>query len=108
MACMTRTLFPRSGTYAGNAAGISLCLKDQDCATCTATGDCPGDRVCVDLGASGASDYRCVPSCTDNASCSGQAATTCSDGTDPDGKAVKGCFEMQNSQPVNYCASTGG
>ena len=106
MQCLSLETQPRQGVYADNAGAINLCRENVDCTPCFSSGYCPGDRVCTNLGqAEGPlADYRCVPSCTTDADCAGETASTCSEGTDGYGNAVNGCFVDGTNFPENYCA----
>jgi len=75
--------------------GPNVCQKAASCIPCFPASGCAGDYVCANVGGAGAqADMRCVPSCTDNASCGGtDGGSTCADVTDEDGSVTgaKGC-----------------
>ena len=103
MGCFERIVQPKAGAYADNAAGIFMCMKDQDCAPCGLSEECPGDRVCANLGTDDESNayFACVPSCSPDSGACG--ASTCNQGSDALGTEVWGCFELDGGNPVNFC-----
>ncbi len=103
MVCDERITQPKAGSWAANAAGISLCQKDQDCGPCGISDECVGDRACVNLGPDSATlaDYRCVAGCTPGGNECG--AGSCNASTDALGVETWGCFEVTGPTPVNHC-----
>ncbi len=102
--CVDTVWRPRAGAYAENSGVVGLCRKDAECEPCSGVYDCPENLACVNLGAGAGADYRCVPSCTDTASCAAETGKACNDGADEFGRATKGCFDKNGAAPVNYCA----
>ncbi|MGM0576573.1 MAG: hypothetical protein ACQEXJ_12660 [Myxococcota bacterium] len=96
----------KQGAYVDFEPVYSVCQKDTDCIPCSTSGTCPGDRVCVNLGADAdtLSNYRCVPACETAAECEGETATACNEGLDAFDRPVQGCFELDGETPVDYCA----
>ena len=99
---------PRLGAFEANSGSWNACRKDENCSPCLNHAFCPGDRVCINLGAydDTLSDYRCVPSCTDASDCTdGDAPAECNLGKDGFDTEAMGCFDPGVSSPVNFCVN---
>jgi|GEM_PF-1122362 len=97
---------PRKGAFASNAGSWNACRLDENCSPCALHEGCPGDRVCVNLGADDdfLADFRCVPSCATGADCTDpEAASVCNTGADFFGTPAQGCFDPGTFAPVNFC-----
>jgi hypothetical protein len=103
--CTERVRYPRKGAYEANTGSFGLCLKDQECQTCTSHYDCPGDLICGNLGTAAAPSFACIPGCETAADCTEETAKTCNGTTDSFGVTASGCFSKSaGGTPVNYCA----
>lgn len=99
---------PRPEAFSANEGKWYACRKDENCAPCAFSQNCPGDRACVNLGTDDDtnSDFRCVPTCTEAADCAGKdGGAECNTGADFFGNESMGCFDQVGAAPTNFCAT---
>ena len=108
LVCLESIFFPRKGQFEAHAGFAPLCRLDMACEPCFFDWQCPGDRICGNLGLDNdtLASYHCIDPCAPGgAPCADGKA--CSDGFNSTGDPMQACFEIVDGAfPLNHCAGS--